>query len=78
MEKTSGGSFARSIRKKAEDEEDLGHDANCAKLRRATGFSPGLNGTNIMAIWDVFCPAGAIGFSPGFQPWEISKKIASP
>jgi len=25
-----------------------------------------------------FCPAGAVGFSPGFQPWETSKKAVRP
>src|ERR1700722_804073 len=31
------------------------------------------------AVWDVFfCPAGAVGFSPGFQPWETSKKPVRP
>jgi hypothetical protein len=24
------------------------------------------------------CPAGAIGFSPGFQPWETSNKAVRP
>jgi hypothetical protein len=36
------------------------------------------NGTKIRAICDLFCPGGAVGFSPGFQPWETSKEEVRP
>jgi hypothetical protein len=28
--------------------------------------------------WDDFCPGGAVGLSPGFQPWETvrPKRVA--
>ena len=42
------------------------------RLQRHSGSVK--NGTKIRRIWDVFCLAGATGFSLGFQPWETSKK----
>jgi hypothetical protein len=36
------------------------------------------NGAKIRAVWDFFCPGGAVGLSPGFQPWETSKKAVRP
>jgi hypothetical protein len=30
------------------------------------------NGANLMAVWDVFCPAGAIEFSPGLNGAKMS------
>ena len=36
------------------------------------------NGAKLSRIWDGFCPEGATGFSPGFQPWEPSKQMGSP
>src|ERR1700693_3782855 len=36
------------------------------------------NGTKIRPFEMFFCPAGAVGFSPGFQPWETSKKAVRP
>jgi hypothetical protein len=35
-------------------------------------------GTKLGAVWDVICPGGAVGFSPGFQPWETSNKAVRP
>ena len=37
-----------------------------------------MNGTKIRPFEMFFCPAGAVGFSPGFQPWETSKKAVRP
>ena len=42
------------------------------------GLHPGLNGAKLRAVWDAFCPAEAIGFNPGFQPWETSNKAVRP
>jgi hypothetical protein len=38
----------------------------------------GSNGAKLGRIWDGFCPEGAIGLSPGFQPWETSKQMVRP
>jgi hypothetical protein len=45
---------------------------------KSPGFNPGLNGTKLGRIWEGFCPEGAIGLSPGFQPWEPSKQMVRP
>jgi hypothetical protein len=37
-----------------------------------------MNGAKLRRIWNSFCPEGAMGFSPGFQPWEPSKTNGSP
>ena len=31
-----------------------------------------------LSLRDVFCPEGAVGFGPGFQPWETSNKAVRP
>src|SRR5271170_2829762 len=36
------------------------------------------NGAKIRKIWDVFCPGGATGFSPGFQPGVSTLGTAHP